>query len=81
MNCKKVLIHDVARPNPSGKLISKIINELNHNHAVVPLIKANDATKRYKKKIIYKNIQRDGLGFSQTPQGFTFNKIIDQLQR
>ena len=25
MNCNKVLIHDVARPNPSRKMISKII--------------------------------------------------------
>jgi len=77
-NCKKVLIHDAARPNPSTKLISKIINALNHNHAVIPLIKVNDATKRYKKKLIFKNIQRDDLGFSQTPQGFTFNKIFEK---
>ena len=74
-NCKKVMIHDVARPNPSKKLIGKIINKLKNNHAVVPIIKANDATKRVEKKIIFKNIQRDSLAFSQTPQGFTFDKI------
>ena len=28
MNCKKVLIHDVARPFPSKKLINKIISNL-----------------------------------------------------
>ena len=65
MNCKKVLIHDVARPNLSKKLIKEIINKLNHNHAVVPIIKTNDATKRYKKNLIFKNIQRGTLGFSQ----------------
>jgi len=75
MNCKKVLIHDVARPNPSKKLIDEIINKLNYNHAVVPIIKTNDATKRFEKNLIFKNIQRSTLGFSQTPQGFTFAKI------
>ena len=30
MNCKKVLVHDVARPNPSKKLINEIIRKLNN---------------------------------------------------
>ena len=50
MKCNKVLIHDVARPNPHKKLIKKIIYLLKRNHAVVPIIKINDATKRVKKK-------------------------------
>ena len=78
MNCKKILIHDVARPNPSKKLIGKIINKLSNCHAVVPIIKATDATKRYEKNLIFKNIQRKTLGFSQTPQGFTFKKIYEK---
>ena len=79
MNCKKVLIHDAARPFPSKKIINEIINNLKRNHAVVPIIKINDATKRVKKKIIFKNIQRSSLRFSQTPQGFTFKKIYSFL--
>ena len=39
------------------------------------LLKTNDATKRIEKNFIFKNIQRKSLAFSQTPQGFTFNKI------
>ena len=78
MNCKKVLIHDAARPNPSKKLIIKIVDKLNNNHAVVPLIKATDATKRYEKNLIFKNIQRATLGFTQTPQGFTYEKIYEK---
>ena len=31
MNCNKVLIHDVARPSPSRKLIKKIIYSLKKN--------------------------------------------------
>ena len=78
MNCKKVLIHDSARPNPSKFLINKIIYNLKKNHAVVPIIKINDATKRVKKNAIFKNIDRNSLRFSQTPQGFTYKKIYEK---
>ena len=76
MSCKKVLIHDVARPNPSKKLINEIIKKINNYDAVVPIIKVNDATKRFEKNLIFKNIKRKSLGFSQTPQGFAFNKLF-----
>ena len=81
MNCKKVLIHDAARPFPSKKIINEIINNLKRNHAVVPIIKVNDATKRVEKDIIFKNIQRNSLRFSQTPQGFTFKKIYEKHEK
>jgi len=81
MNCKKVLIHDSARPNPSKDLINKIIYNLVNNHAVVPVIKINDATKRVEKNVIFKNIQRNSLRFSQTPQGFTFRKIYEKHKK
>jgi len=81
MKCNKVLIHDVARPNPHKKLIKKIIYLLKRNHAVVPIIKINDATKRVKKKIIFKNIDRNSLRFSQTPQGFTYKKIYEKHKK
>ena len=44
----------------------------------MPIIKINDATKRVEKNIIFKNIQRNSLRFSQTPQGFTFKKIYEK---
>ena len=78
MGCKKVLIHDVARPFPSKELIKKIIHKLKKNHAVLPAIKINDATKRVEKNIIFKNIERHSLRFAQTPQGFTFSKILEK---
>jgi len=81
MNCKKVLIHDAARPFPSKKIINQIIRKLKTNHAVVPIIKINDATKRVEKKIIFKNIKRNNLRFSQTPQGFTFKKIYEKHKK
>ena len=78
MGCKKVLIHDSARPSPPKEIIKKIIHELKKNHVVVPIIKINDATKRVDKNMIFKNIQRNSLRFSQTPQGFTFSKIYEK---
>ena len=78
MNCKKVLIHDSARPFPSKELIKNIIHKLKKNHAVLPIIKINDATKRAEKNIIFKNIERNSLRFAQTPQGFTFSKILEK---
>ena len=81
MNCKKVLIHDAARPSPSKKLINKIIYKLKKNHAVVPIIKIDDATKRIKKNAIFKNINRNSLRFSQTPQGFTYKKIYEKHKK
>ena len=53
MNCKKVLIHDSARPAPSKDLVNKIIRNLKKNHAVVPIINIDDATKRIKKNTIF----------------------------
>jgi len=81
MNCKKILIHDAARPNPSKKLIKEIINKLKKNDAVIPTIKVDDATKRVEKNIIFKNIQRKSLRLAQTPQGFTFKKIYEKHKK
>ena len=78
LNCKKVLIHDVARPLPSKKLIKNLLHKLKKNDAVIPIIKSYDAAKRVKEKTIFKNIQRSSLRFSQTPQAFTFKKIYEK---
>ena len=78
MNCNKVLIHDSSRPNPSIKLIKRIIYSLKKNDAVIPVIKINDATKISKKNIVIGNLNRDNLKLAQTPQGFTFKKLYQK---
>ena len=78
MKCNKILIHDAARPFTSKKIINEIIKKLRVNHAIIPVIKVNDSTKRVEKNIIFKNIERNSLRLSQTPQGFTFNKIYEK---
>ena len=62
-------------------MIKEIIYNLKKNHAVVPVIKINDATKRAKKNTIFKNIDRNSLRLSQTPQGFTFKKIYEKHKK
>jgi len=81
MGCSKVLIHDVARPFPSKKVINEIILRLKNNHAVIPVINVNDAPKRVEKNMVFKNIQRNSLRCSQTPQGFTYKKIYEKHEK
>ena len=74
----KVLIHDVARPNFSIKLINTIISKMKSFKAVVPKININDAVKQkivssLSEYILGKN--RDNLFLTQTPQAFKLNEI------
>ena len=81
MDYKKILVHDVARPFPSKRIISDVIKNLKKNHAVVPVIKVNDATKRVEKNVVFKNIERKSLRLSQTPQGFSFKKLYEKHKK
>ena len=81
MNCKKVIIHDSARPFPSKTIIANLLKKLKKNDAVIPIIKTNDATKRANKNIIFKNIERNNLRFAQTPQGFNYKKIYQKHKK
>ena len=81
MRCKKVLIHDAARPFTSKKIVHEVITKLNNNSAVIPAIKVNDAAKRARENIIFKNIQRNTLRLAQTPQGFSFQKIYEKHKK
>ena len=78
MNCKKVLIHDAARPMPSKSLINNIILKLKKNSTVIPVLNVSDSAKRVKKDLVFKNIKRNNLRLAQTPQGFNFEKIYNK---
>ena len=74
----KVLIHDVARPNFSIRLINTIISKMKSFKAVVPKININDAVKQkidssLNEYILGKN--RDNLFLTQTPQAFNLKEI------
>ena len=74
----KVLIHDVARPNFSTKLLSSIIRNMKNARAVVPKIKIQDAVKQLigsSKEEYIVGRKRDNLFLTQTPQAFNLKEI------
>ncbi len=74
----KVLIHDVARPNFSTKLIGSIIKNMKSSRAVIPKIKVQDAIKQIidsSKEEYIVSKKRDKLFLTQTPQAFNLKEI------
>ncbi len=74
----KVLIHDVARPNFSSKLLSSIIKNMSKAKAVVPKINVQDAIKQIidsSKDEYIVGKKRDNLFLTQTPQAFYLKEI------
>ena len=70
---KYVLIHDVARPLNSKKLINNIIKNLIEKKydCVVPYSKCTDTIV-----VNHKNLDRENIKLIKTPQGFIKKKII-----
>ena len=74
----KVLIHDVARPNFSTKLLSSILRNMRNARAVVPKIKVQDAIKQViesSKEEYIVGKRRNNLFLTQTPQAFNLKEI------
>ena len=79
-NYKNVFIHDAARPNFSIKLLKRLHSNLKNNKAVVPFLKTENSSK-YKVKNKIKNLVRDNLLFTQTPQCFDFKTLYNLSKR
>ena len=76
----KVLIHDVARPNFSSKLLGSIIKNMKNSRAVIPQIKIQDAIKQIidsSKEEYIVSKKRDNLILTQTPQAFNLKEIYN----
>ena len=74
----KVLIHDVARPNFSSKLLNSIIRNMKNSRSVVPKINIQDAIKQIidsSKEEYIVSKKRDNLFLTQTPQAFNLSEI------
>ena len=74
----KVLIHDVARPNFSTKLLGSILRNMRTARAVVPKIKVQDAIKQIidsSKEEYIVGRQRRNLFLTQTPQAFNLREV------
>jgi 2-C-methyl-D-erythritol 4-phosphate cytidylyltransferase / 2-C-methyl-D-erythritol 2,4-cyclodiphosphate synthase len=72
----KVLIHDAARPFVSHGVISNVIAELDRSDAVVPGLPVADTMKFAPDGVIVRTVDRGSMWFVQTPQGFTFERIL-----
>jgi len=72
----KVFIHDAARPNFSLKLVSNLFKGLKKNKCVVPVIKTNSSVK-FKDKNKLKNIDRNKIYLTQTPQAFDYKTLLN----
>ncbi|NIZ40160.1 IspD/TarI family cytidylyltransferase [Entomospira entomophila] len=77
-----VLIHDGARPWVDADLILRIMHQLVHHDAVVPVIPVTDSLKRVNQQgMIIEECRREEYALAQTPQAFRFEKIWDVHQR
>jgi 2-C-methyl-D-erythritol 4-phosphate cytidylyltransferase / 2-C-methyl-D-erythritol 2,4-cyclodiphosphate synthase len=72
----KVVIHDAARPFVSPILIGNVIAELDYASAVIPGLPVADTMKYAPGGVINKTVDRSAMWFVQTPQGFTYEPIL-----
>lgn len=77
LNPDFVLVHDVARPLVNRKIITRVIDNLKENQAVIPVVKITDTVKRVENNSVTDTIPRDGLVAVQTPQGFHYQTIMN----
>ena len=66
---EKVIVHDAARPLCSTTLISRVIRELEHYQAVIPVVPLKDTIRQIDGGRV-KLINRQDYVATQTPQGF-----------
>ncbi len=76
-----VLIHDGARPFVSRKLLSNMISSLETQDGVVPVLPISDAVWKFKDNHLVNPISREQLNAAQTPQGFSYSKILEAYER
>ena len=76
----KVFIHDAARPNFSLKLIFNLLESLKNCKCVVPVLRTNNSVK-LKEKNKLKNIDRNKIYLTQTPQAFHYKTLLNLQKR
>lgn len=74
-----VLVHDAARPFADSDLLLRLMEAVNDDAGVVPVLPVSDALKRIDGENI-SCVNRDGLYITQTPQVFPRLKLIDAVR-
>jgi 2-C-methyl-D-erythritol 4-phosphate cytidylyltransferase/2-C-methyl-D-erythritol 2,4-cyclodiphosphate synthase len=74
-----VLIHDAARPFADEALVSRVIEALGRERAVIPALAVVDTLKTFsgpQRRFVVSGASRETMVRAQTPQGFHFDAIL-----
>jgi 2-C-methyl-D-erythritol 4-phosphate cytidylyltransferase/2-C-methyl-D-erythritol 2,4-cyclodiphosphate synthase len=71
-----VLIHDSVRPLVCDEIINNVIDNLEKDLGVIPIIPMNDSLKKVENNKIIEHRDRKNLFLAQTPQGFNLKQIL-----
>jgi 2-C-methyl-D-erythritol 4-phosphate cytidylyltransferase len=70
-----VLVHDAARPLVTVDLVEAVVTAARANGAALPVLPAVDTIKQVHGGLVQATLERDELGYAQTPQGFRFSVL------
>jgi 2-C-methyl-D-erythritol 4-phosphate cytidylyltransferase/2-C-methyl-D-erythritol 2,4-cyclodiphosphate synthase len=77
-----VLVHDAVRPLFSPSLLSRAIDTAKNAAAAVPVLPVTDTVKRVDNDgIVAETLNRSELRLTQTPQVFSYAKLVEAHQR
>ena len=76
-----VLIHDVARPFVSARVISDVIEAVENTGAAAAALPIQDTVRYGNEGLFTKTASRDGLYAMQTPQGFRRSLLIKAMHQ
>ncbi|MGH6897731.1 MAG: bifunctional 2-C-methyl-D-erythritol 4-phosphate cytidylyltransferase/2-C-methyl-D-erythritol 2,4-cyclodiphosphate synthase [Geminicoccaceae bacterium] len=76
-----VLIHDGVRPLVSAALIDRVLHALLSHAGALPALPVIDTLKRGEDGAVVGTLDRTGLYRAQTPQGFSYARIIEAHRR
>ena len=78
--CDFVMVHDAARPFASPELFRRLIESVNDDAGVIPVLPVSDALKRIDDGGKISSVDREGLFITQTPQVFPRLKLIEAVK-
>ncbi len=78
INPENILIHDGVRPFVSNGLVNTMVELLEKEKGVIPIIKVTSTLKRVKNGYVVETLDRKEIGLAATPQAFKF-KIFKKL--
>jgi len=76
-----VLIHDGVRPLITSRLIQECIRETRKSRAVILAVPVTDTIKLARKSFVEKTLERNRLWSVQTPQGFSYDLILQAYKK